>query len=146
MRKQYQIQLSADERAALTTMTRVGTERAYRIRRANMLLLAARGQTDAQIGADLRVHPRTVGRLRQRATQDGVLAALDDRPRPGAPAKLDSTAEAVLVATACADPPAGHARWSTYLLADRLVALEVVDTISAQTVWRTLKKTSFSRG
>src|SRR5438094_265123 len=81
-------------------------------------------------------HPRTVSRLRERAATVGVLAALDDRPRPGAAPKLDGTAEAVLAATACAAPPAGQTRWTTLLLAGRLVALEVVDAISDETVRR----------
>lgn len=140
MRKQYVITLTDAERATLTGMTRTGTQRVYRLRRAQMLLLAARGRTDAQIAAQVEVHPRTVARLRERAATHGVLAALEDRPRPGVARKLDDLAEAVLVATACATPPDGQARWLTYALADRLVALDIVDSISAQTVRRALKK------
>jgi transposase len=146
MQKQYRIRLSDEERATLTTLTRTGSARAYRIRRAQLLLLADRGKTDAQIAEHIGVHARTVSRLRQRADQVGVLAALDDRPRPGATPKLDRAAEAILVATACTEPPDGHARWTTYLLADRLVALEVVDAISPRTVARQLKKTTSSHG
>jgi len=141
MQKAYHIRLTPEERASLTAIARTGTTRAYRMRRAQMLLLADRGKTDAAIAAQVETHPRTVSRLRQRAAAVGALAALDHAPRPGARPKLDSTGEMVLTAVACSPPPDGHARWSTYLLAERLVALETIDAISPRTVARRLKKT-----
>jgi transposase len=146
MRKEHAIRLTDEERATLTALVRTGTGRAYRMRRAQMLLLAERGQTDAQIAAQVEVHPRTVSRLRHRAATTGALAAVEHQPRPGAQPKLDGVAEAILVATACTDPPVGHGHWSTYLLAERLMAMAVVDSVSPRTVARTLKKRSSSRG
>src|SRR3954468_9965414 len=101
MHKQYRIHLTAEERETLTGIARTGTDRAYRIRRAQMLLLADRGTTDAQIAAQVEVHPRTVSRLREQAVSQGVMAALKHAPRQGATPLLDSIGEAALVAIAC---------------------------------------------
>ena len=88
-----------------------------------------------------------VQRLRQRLVEEGLAAALVRRPSPQArPRKLDGAQEARLVTLACSAPPAGRARWTLQLLADQLVALEVVDTISDETVRRTLKNTRSSPG
>ena len=84
--------------------------------------------------AGLDTHPRTVERTRRRFVEGG-------RPRPGGRPKLDDKQEAVLMALACSQPPEGYARWTMQLLADRLVALQVVDALSDETVRRTLKKT-----
>jgi hypothetical protein len=89
---------------------------------------------------------RTIERLRQRAVTDGALVALDDRPRPGGTPKLDDRQLARLVAEACSDPPAGRSHWTMQLLADRLVALKVVDSISDETVRRGLKTRPSSPG
>lgn len=87
----------------------------------------------------------TVARVRRHADEGGV-AALHDRTRPGAAPLLDGKAEATLVALACTDPPRGAVTWTMSLLADRLVALGGVDAISDGTVRRTLKQTTSSRG
>lgn len=146
MYKIQRVTLTDTEREQLTEMTRRGTAKARDVRRAQALLRAARGQTDAVIGAALGVHPRTIARWRERAATHGVTQAIVDRPRPGAKRLLDTVAEAALIATACSDAPAGHARWTLRLLADRLVELEVVPSVSYETVRRTLKKTSSSPG
>ena len=83
-----------------------------------------------------------VERIRKRFVADGIERALNEDPRPGQKRKLDGRAEATLIATACSDAPEGHARWTLRLLAGKLVQLGVVDTISYETVRRTLKKTS----
>lgn len=88
----------------------------------------------------------TVERIRKRFVEEGLEAALSERPRPGATRKLNGHQEAYLVALACGDPPEGKKRWSMRLLADRLVELGVVDGISDETVRRTLKKGTLSRG
>jgi hypothetical protein len=88
----------------------------------------------------------TVERARRKYHDAGVEHALSERPRPGATPKLDGTGEAVLVALACSEAPAGRACWTMQLLADRLVELQLVDAISDETVRRTLKKTSSSPG
>lgn len=146
MYKLHQVRLTAVERQALTELTRRGTAKARDLRRAQALLLADRGQTDAAIGDTVGVSPRTVARWRERAATEGVSQAIVDRPRPGAPRLLDTVAEAALIATACTDAPDGHARWTLRLLADRLVELEVVPAVSRDTIRRTLKKTFSSPG
>jgi transposase len=146
MRKVYVVNLNEEERAQLLDLTRHGTTRARRLRRAQILLAAADGATDATIAGTLHVARATVERARQRFVLGGLAGALDERPRPGARAKLDGKAEAYLVALACSDPPAGRDRWTMQLLADRLVQLEQVASISDETVRRALKKTRSSRG
>ena len=85
-------------------------------------------------------------RIRKRFVEDGLEAALSEQPRPGGQRKLDGQQEAFLIALACSTPPEGRACWTMQLLADRLVELQVVEAISDETVRRTLKKTSSSRG
>jgi transposase len=146
VRKVYIVDLTADERAQLLELTRKGTAKARRMRRAQILLAADDGATDAAITAFLHVARATVERTRQRFVEGGLGGALEERPRPGAKAKLDGKAEAYLVALACSDPPKGQARWTMQLLADRLVELAQIPAISDETVRRTLKKTTSSHG
>jgi len=86
----------------------------------------------------------TVQRTRQRFVEGGLECALNERPRLGSEKKLDEKGEAVLVALALSEPPAGRKRWTLQLLADRLVELKIVDDISYETVRRRLKKTGLS--
>jgi transposase len=98
--------------------------------------------TDARIAEALEVHGTMVERLRQRFVEQGLEAALG-RKKPDRPSRLrtlDGKAEARLIALACSQPPQGRARWTLRLLADQLVELEIVDTVSTETVRRTLKK------
>jgi transposase len=88
----------------------------------------------------------TVERVRKRFVEEGLEAALNERPRPGGQRKLDGKQEAFLIALACSTPPEGRRSWTMQLLADKLVELRVIDAISDETVRRTLKKTSLNRG
>jgi transposase len=88
----------------------------------------------------------TVHRTRQRCVEEGVEAALQERPRPGARPKLDGKQEALVIALACSAPPAGRLCWTMQLLAERVVELGVVETISDETIRRTLKKMRCSPG
>ena len=98
---------------------------------------------DAAVAGALEVHPATVARVRQQFVAEGLEAALDRRaPRREYPRKLDGEKEARLVAVACGTPPTGYERWSLRLLADELVRLDVVDTVSHETVRQTLQQTS----
>ena len=107
---------------------------------------AGPGWTDAAIAGALDVGLSTVARIRQRYAEAGLVAALERKgPERVYERKLDGAAEARLIALACSAPPAGCARWTLKLLAERLVALEVVDGISYETVRRTLKQTSSGR-
>lgn len=141
MNKRYIVDLTADERAELRALLNAGVAPARRLTRARILLLADEGGTDQGIAAALHVHAATVERTRRRFVEGGVERALRDRPRPGGRPKLDGKQAAHLVALACSRAPEGRAQWTMQLLADRLVALGVVDAISDETVRRTLKKT-----
>ena len=152
MHKTYRVKLLADERAYLEQLLAKGIAAARTLTHARILLkadegVAGPGWTDMQIAEALEVHRSTVERVRQRCVEEGVDAALRPRPSPQLRLrKLDGAAEAHLVALACSPAPQGQKRWTLGLLADRLVALDVVDTISDETVRRTLKKTTSSRG
>jgi transposase len=123
-------------------MTRKGTLRARKFKRAMILLKADEGLSDPQIMAALNVSRPCVERTRKRFVTDGIERALNEDPRPGQKRKLDGRAEATLIATACTEAPEGHERWTLRLLAGKLVQLQVVDSISHETVRRTLKKTN----
>lgn len=146
MHKKYIVTLSADERIQLLDMIKKGTLAARKLTRAHILLRADEGETDEAIAASLHIHRTTVERTRQRFVEGNLEAALSERPRPGAKRKLSDKQEARLIAIACSTPPQGQKRWTLQLLADELVALEVVETISDETVRRTLKKTFSSPG
>ena len=152
MTKKYIVRLSEAERAELGAL--VKTERAAARKRlhAQVLLKADEGEhgpawTDAAIMNALEVDVRTVERLRQCLVEEGLETALNGRPqlRYKSP-KLDGVQEAHLVALACSAPPEGRNRWTLRLLADRMVELEHVDTVSYETVRQVLKKTNLSRG
>ena len=146
MRKKYSVTLSDGERTQLRTLIRKGTASARSLARARVLLLADEGHTDAHIAANVHVGTTTVERLRRRCVEEGVLATLHERPRPGGQPKLDGKQEALLVALTCSEPPDDRPCWTMQLLADRLVAIGVVETISDETVRRVLKKTTSNRG
>ena len=141
MHKKYLVTLTAEERAQLLDLTKKGSATARKLTRAHILLQADDGATDQAIAIALHIHRTTVERPRQRFVEGNLEGALAERPRPGAKRLLDAKQEAWLIATACSAAPAGQARWTMQLLADELVALEVVATISDETVRRTLKKT-----
>jgi transposase len=142
MNKKYIVDLSDAERTALLDLIKKGTVGARKLTRAHILLQAHDGATDAAIAAALHVGQRSVERTRQKFVLGNLEYALTERPRPGGKRKLDAKGEARLIATTCSTPPEGLKRWTMQLLADELVALEVVEAISDETVRRTLKKTS----
>ena len=152
MRKRHTVVLSEEERARLHTLIGRGVAPASALTHARILLKANQGEagpgwTDAAIAEALEVHPATVARIRMQYVAAGLDAALHRKPpRREYRRRLDGEQEARLVALACSAPPAGHKRWTLRLLADRLVALEVVDTISYETVRQALKQTGSSRG
>jgi len=141
MVKKYIVELTPAEREELLTLTRQGQASATKIKRANILLLADEGRKDEEIAAVLHTGVSTVERTRKRFVLEGVRSALNGRPRPGAKPKLDAKGEAILETLARSKPPAGRKRWTLQLLADRLVELKVVDSISDETVRNYLKKT-----
>ncbi len=145
-KKRFIVDLSTSEREELLTLTSKGTVRARKMKRAQILLKAADGWTDAAIVKALNVSRPCVERLRKRFVIGGLQRALNDDPRPGQTRKLDGKQEARLIAEACSAPPAGHARWTLRLLADRVVSLGFSGKISRETVRQVLKKTISSPG
>jgi transposase len=141
MAKKYIVTLMDDERAQLLALTKRGKVAARRLTRAHILLQAETGLSDEIIAQALHIGPATVERIRKRFVEEGLEAALTERPRPGGQRKLDGKQEAFLIALACSTPPEGRICWTMQLLANRLVALRIVDAISDETVRRTLKKT-----
>lgn len=146
----YIVRLTDEEREVLQGVLRQPRAARAKALRARILLKAdADGSawTDSQLCDAFEVSESTVHRLRQRLVDEGFDAALNRKPHARTrPRKLDGAGEAVLVATACSAAPEGRAGWTLQLLADKLVELQVVDTIHAETVRRTLKKTNLSPG
>jgi transposase len=149
--KKYIVRLTPDERDQLLQMIRGGKAAARALLHARILLKADDGPetaawSDEAISEALEVHATTVARVRQRFVEQGLEAALRSKPTTRQyERKLDGTAEAHLIALACGPAPKGQARWTLRLLADRLIELEHVGSISYETVRRTLKKTNCSR-
>jgi transposase len=151
--KRYVVTLTAEEREQLYELITVGKAAARKLMHARIL-----GKADAapggpdwpddRIAEAFGVSTATVGRVRRRFVEHGLEAALvrKTQDRPSRPRKIDGRAEAHLIALACSPPPDGRAEWTMQLLADRLVALRVVDAVCDETVRRVLKKTSSSPG
>ena len=140
-KKLYVINLTDEERQSLLAMTRKGQIKARQMKRAMILLKANEGLSDPQIMSALGVSRPCVERIRKRFVLGGLQRALKEDPRPGQKRKLDGRGEATLIATACSEVPEGHEHWTLRLLAGKMVELEVVDSISYETIRRTLKKT-----
>jgi len=145
-KKVYVVELTDDERHALHVLIRGGTAKARMVNRAQILLHAEEGKADGEIAAALHTSESTVGRIRKRFVEAGLHGALHEVVRPGGARTLGGEQEAHLVALACSDPPSGRKDWTMQLLADRLVTLGIVETISDETVRRTLKKGASSLG
>jgi transposase len=145
MNKKYIVRLTDEEREQLAELARKGTAAASKIRHAQILLKAdANGPawTDEKIAESCAVSLNTVLGVRQRLVEQGLEAALNRKKQacPSRTPRLDGEGEARLIALRCSEPPAGHARWTLRLLADRAVALDIVEAISHETVRQALKK------
>ena len=150
--KKYLVTLTADERDLLSGMIAAGKAAALKLAHARILLKADQADggpawTDERIADAVEVSTATVERVRQRFVEEGVEAALTRKKqdKPSRERVLDGAAEAKLIALACSPPPDERARWTLRMLADKLVEREVVATVCAETVRRTLKKMSSSR-
>src|SRR5262245_60065752 len=122
MNIRYIVELSEAERQDLLDLVAGGKVAVRRVKRAQILLAADGGQTDESIAAAVGAGTATVYRTRRRFVEEGLEKALSEEPRPGAQRKLSVSDEALLVATACATPPKGRARWTCELLAGEMVA------------------------
>jgi len=138
--KKYRVKLEAGEREQLLEMTRKGEIGARKMKRAQILLKADEGWKDADIIKALNTNRSTVERTRKRLVEGGLDKALNEDPRPGQRVKLDRKAEAHLVALTCSDAPGGREHWPLRLLADKLVELGIVESVSHETIRQTLKK------
>jgi Homeodomain-like domain len=145
--KRYKVNLVPDERNELQRLVATGKAAASKRRRAQILFKADQSPqgpawTDEQICAAFDVGQLTVSRTRKAFVLEGLPAVLQRKARahPPVPRKLDGAGEAQLIALACSKPPAGYAKWTMQLYADKLVDLQVVESISDETVRRTLKK------
>lgn len=144
--KKYVIKLTPEERSALTALTSRGKASVRRVKRALVLLAADAGDRDEAIAGTVRVGVRSVERVRQRFVEEGLAAALSERPRPGKARLLNGRQEVYLIALTGTTPPSGRAQWTMQLLANRLVELKVVESISDETVRRALKRGTSNPG
>lgn len=141
--QKYPVHLSETERIELQTLVRTGAHAARIIRRAQILLWSAEGKEDKEIAALTGCALMTIASTCERWM---TAKRLEDLPRPGGTPKLDAKQESLLVALACSDAPEGRSTWTMQLLADKLIELNVIDSISDEAVRRTLKKTFLSPG
>ncbi len=138
MNVRYRVELSEDERSALTALLRGGRRAARMLKRAQILLAADAGESEEAIARHVAVSAATVGRTKRRFVEGNLERALSEEPRPGAARLLCGREEALLVATACSEPPAGRACWTLELLAGEVVRLTGHDSLSRETVRRRL--------
>jgi transposase len=143
-KKIYIVDLTKEERTQLLEFIKSGKQSARKLNRARILLLADEGKADGEIAEALHTGTATVQRTRQRFVEGNLEGALNERPRPGGQKKLDEKGEAILETLAHSQPPEGRKRWTLQLVADRLVELKVVDSISYETVRQELKKSGLS--
>jgi len=152
MRKKYKVKLTPNQRKQLLEVVHNGRQKAKMITHARILLQADSGEEGPglrakAIAASLNIHERTVHRVRGSFANDGLEAALHRKKhRQYKPRILDGDQEAHLVALCCGTPPEGRKEWTLRLLSERLVQLEIVDSISRSTLHRTLKKMNLSLG
>jgi transposase len=138
MNVRYRVELSQAERDELTAMLSKGKRAARKLKRAQILLAAEAGCSDEEIARTVAVSGSTVYRTKRRFVEGNLERALSEEPRPGAERKLTGKEEALLVATACARPPEGRARWTLELLAGAMVSLTDHESLSGETVRRRL--------
>jgi transposase len=147
--EKYIVKLTKDERKNLLSLINKGKAAAKKLTHARILLEADEGnlerkpQTDEAIAQLLHVSYKTVKRVRKQLVEDGLESALQRKPHSGKkPHKINGDEEARLIALCCSNPPEGRCRWTLKLLANKLVELEIIESISPSTVGRVLKKTN----
>lgn len=150
MNTKYYIELSDEERQELEALIRAGNAPARTQTRARILLLSdasqAKPKTGEEIASALLCAPPTVTNICRKYSEGGMREALYDRPRPGQAPKITGEIEAQLITLACSRPPEGKARWTLQMLADKLVELKLLDSISDVAVMKKLKKMNLSLG
>lgn len=148
----YKVSLTDKEREELQAIMSKGKHTTLQFRNACILLNSdevQQGQkvSNEQIARILRIAPKTVERLKQRFVEEGYEACMDRKPYPEVKKTItDGDFEAHLVAISCSKAPAGYARWSLRMLADKMIELKYAESISHETVRQVLKKTKLNRG
>jgi transposase len=144
-KKSPAVRLTAEERDLLEKFVAHGRKSARAINRARVLLLLDEERSEKDVTTTLRVSRGTLHNVRTKYLQkadEPILDILYEAPRSGRPIKIDTSVEAQVTMIACSDPPEGYGRWTLHMIADKLVQLDVIDTISHESVRRTLKKTN----
>ncbi len=150
--KKYTIKLLKDEVEELMAIVNKGSHSSHTFRTAYVLLNCDKGEhadkvTNDQISKVLKIGMRTIDRIKKRFIEEGLEGALERKPSSRIyEKKIDGDVEAKLVKLCCSEPPAGYAKWSLRLLADKMVELKYVDSISYVAVGNTLKKMNLSLG
>ncbi|HEY5730859.1 MAG TPA: helix-turn-helix domain-containing protein [Anaerolineales bacterium] len=144
--EKHQVRLIEAERKKLIAMVSKGQNKAVVIQRAHILLKVDEGKTDAEISQLLYVSEQTIRRIRLRFAEEGLQAALEDKPHAATGTQLTEKQEARLIALACSEPPAGRTRWTLELLVQELLKDGVVTRVSPETVRLLLKKTNSNLG
>jgi transposase len=142
----HQVRLIEAERKKLIAIVSKGQNKAVVIQRAHILLKVDEGKTDAEISQLLYVSEQTIRRIRLRFAEEGLQAALEDKPHAATGTQLTEKQEARLIALACSEPPAGRTRWTLELLVQELLKDGVVTRVSPETVRLLLKKTNSNLG
>ncbi len=145
-REVYVVHLKEEEREQLERLVGAGRSPARKIARARLLLKADAGWGAGRIVEALDISPGTVCRIKRRYLEGGLPRALEEKPRPGQPLKLDARGEAHLIALACSEAPQGHDHWTLRLLAGKVVELGLAPSMSHEGIRKRLKKTASSRG
>lgn len=147
MRKKiYTVKLTGEQHDQLNSILHKGINSARKLDRARILLLAEHDKEDNEISKTVGVSKQTVYNIRKRFFHEGLESALNEKPRPGTPYKLDAKGEACAIAIACSNPPEGRSRWTMQMIADKLVELKYVEDISDDTVRLRLKKKRQNHG
>ena len=149
MKKKYIVRLTQEERDYLENLVKKGKTQAHRIKHANILLSVDANGTnmqDHEAAKIFRCHRNTACNVRERFVNLGFEAAIErkEQDKPSRALIFDGEKEARLIALACGRPPEGRTRWTLKLLADKMVELDIVESVSDQTVRRALKKTNCS--
>jgi hypothetical protein len=150
MSKHIPLYLKPEQRTELENLIKSGSAPARVQTRARILLLSDRSQGDFRKDADIAqvlfCTKGTVLSIRHRCLQEGMQAALYEKPRPGATPKITGEIEAQMAVIACSDPPEGQARWTVRLLTERVIELGLMEQVAPSTVWTRLKKTNLNPG
>ena len=145
--KKYIVRLTKEEREELKAIGKKGKVEAYKIRHANLLLsvdVDGPNRTDEETAEIFWCNLKTLENLRRRFVEEGMESALGRKKqeKPSRAKKLDGEKEARLIAMSCSKPPEGRDRWTLKMLANNMIVLEIVDTVSTETIRKTLKKTN----